>query len=233
MDTLSDRPITFPRPDGKEAPGYIYATPSAIAPCIVLIQEWWGINEQIRGVARRFAAAGYSVLLPDLYHGKQAATADEANHLMTNLDFPGAIHQDLAGAITLARRYHSKVGIAGFCMGGALAIAAAANLSGLDAAVCFYGVPPAAIADPAKIRIPLQGHFAEHDDWCTPAVVAELEHKLRAGNVPHELYRYDAQHAFFNETRPEVHDAEASELAWRRTLNFLGRHLGGDQYAKA
>jgi dienelactone hydrolase len=90
----------------------------------------------------------------------------------------------------------------GFCMGGALTIAAAAHIPALSAAVCFYGVPPAAIADPKTIRVPLQCHFAEQDTWCTPAVVAALEQQLREANVPHELHRYDAQHAFFNETAP-------------------------------
>jgi carboxymethylenebutenolidase len=221
----ADRPITFTRPDGQDAPGYVFPTASASAPAIVLIQEWWGVNDQIRGVARRLAAAGYGVLIPDLYRGKLADNGDEAHHLMQNLNFPDAVHQDLVGAIGHARRYHSKVGVMGFCMGGALTIAAAAHVPELSAAVCFYGVPPAAIADPRTIRIPLLCHFATHDTWCTPEVVDALEQQLREGNVPHEFHRYDAQHGFFNESRPEVHDNAAADLAWQRTLAFLGRHL--------
>jgi dienelactone hydrolase len=148
MDDQADRKITFTRPDGQEAPGHVFSTTSASAPAIVLIQEWWGVNDQIRGVARRLADAGYGVLIPDLYRGKLAGDGDEANHLMSNLNFPDAVHQDLVGAIGHARRYHSKVGVMGFCMGGALTIAAAAHIPELSAAVCFYGVPPAAIADP-------------------------------------------------------------------------------------
>lgn len=221
----ADRPITFQRPDGQDAPGYVFPTASASAPAIVLIQEWWGVNDQIRGVARRLVDAGYGVLIPDLYRGKLAGNGDEANHLMSNLNFPDAVHQDLVGAIAHARRYHTKVGVMGFCMGGALTIAAAAHVPTLNAAVCFYGVPPAAIADPKTIRVPLQCHFAEQDTWCTPAVVANLEQQLREGGVPHELHRYDAQHAFLNESRPEVYDAAAATLAWQRTLEFLARHL--------
>lgn len=225
MDDQADRKITFTRPDGQEAPGHVFSTASAGAPAIVLIQEWWGVNDQIRGVARRLADASYGVLIPDLYRGKLAADGDEANHLMSSLNFPDAVHQDLVGAVGHARRHHSKVGVMGFCMGGALTIAAAAHIPELAAAVCFYGVPPAAIADPKTIRVPLQCHFAEQDTWCTPAVVTDLEQKLREGGVPFELHRYAAQHAFFNESRPEVHDPAAATLAWQRTLDFLGRHL--------
>jgi carboxymethylenebutenolidase len=221
----ADRQITFTRPDGQDAPGYVFPTARADAPAIVLIQEWWGVNDQIRGVARRLAAAGYGVLIPDLYRGKLADNGDEASHLMQGLNFPDALHQDLVGAVRHAGGHHPKVGVMGFCMGGALTIAAAANIPELSAAVCFYGVPPAAIADPKTIHIPLQCHFAEQDTWCTPAVVADLEQQLREGNVPFELHRYAAQHGFLNESRPEVHDPAATALAWQRTLEFLARHL--------
>lgn len=217
--------ITFTRPDGKEAPGYVYPTESGVAPCVVLIQEWWGVNDQIRSVAHRLTEAGYSVLIPDLYRGKLASSSDEASHLMTNLNFPDAVQQDLVGAVDLALKHHSKVGIMGFCMGGALTIAAAVHIPRLSAAVCFYGVPPAMFFDPSTIRIPLQCHFAKQDDWCTPTVVDDLERKLIAGKVPHELHRYDAQHAFFNESRPEVHDADTAALAWQRSIIFLGTNL--------
>ena len=217
--------VTFPRPDGQSAPGLAFHGPGPEAPAIVLIQEWWGLNEQIRGVARRLADAGYNVLVPDLYRGKQASAADEAQHLMGSLNFPDALFQDLAGAVATAREHHGKVGVMGFCMGGALTLAAAVHLPAASAAVCFYGVPPAALADPHKLQVPLLAHFAEHDDWCTPAVVNNLAEQLRDVTIEHELHRYDAHHGFFNEARPEVHDAAASELAWQRTLTFLARHL--------
>ena len=203
----------------------MFPTASASAPAVVRIQEWWGVNDQIKGVARRLADAGYGVLIPDLSRGKATGNGDEASHLMHGLNWADALHQDLVGAVDHARRYHGKVAVMGFCMGGALTIAAAANIPGLSAAVCFYGVPPAALADPRAIRIPLQCHFAEQDDWCTPEVVAGLEQQLREGNVPFELHRYPAHHAFLNETRPEVHDPDAAALAWQRSLEFLGRHL--------
>ena len=223
--------INFVRPDGQTAPGQVFPASDSVAPTVVLIQEWWGLNDQIRGVGRRLAEAGYNVLIPDLYRGKQASDADEAKHLMGDLNFPDALFQDLAGAVHTAKEHHGKVAVLGFCMGGALALAAAVHLEELTAAVCFYGIPPAQLADPTKLRVPLLAHFAEHDDWCTPEAVRALEDQLRHATPEYEIHRYNAQHGFFNDARPEVHDPEAATTAWRRTLAFLARHLGGESTA--
>jgi carboxymethylenebutenolidase len=110
-------------------------------------------------------------------------------------------------------------------MGGALTIAAAVHVPGVNAAVCFYGIPPAEFASPAAINIPFQGHFANRDDWCTPAAVDTLETAMVRAKLSPDIHRYDADHAFFNTTRPEVFDAAAANLAWQRTLAFLGEHL--------
>lgn len=220
--------VTFLRPDGQSAPGLAFHAARPGAPALVLIQEWWGINEQICGVAQRLADAGYNVLIPDLYRGRLASFSerDEAQHLMGSLNFPDALFQDLAGAVTTAREHHGKVGVMGFCMGGALTLAAAVHLPAASAAICFYGVPPAALADPRKLQVPLQCHFADHDDWVTSEVVRNLEEQLEGVTVEHEIHRYDAHHAFLNEARPEVHNADAAALSWRRSLDFLARHLG-------
>jgi carboxymethylenebutenolidase len=213
--------IEFKRPDGGTSRAYL-ADAGPGKPGIVLIQEWWGLNEQICAVADRCAAAGFTTLAPDLYRGRLASSADEASHLMTGLDFGDATHQDLAGALAYLQPHCSKVGVTGFCMGGALTIAAAVHVPGYAAASCFYGIPPAEFADPATIAIPFQGHFADLDDWCTPAAVNGLEGKLK---VPAEIYRYHAHHAFFNERRPEVFDAACAKQAWERTIAFFGKHL--------
>ena len=214
--------IEFQRPDGGSSRAYL-ADAGPGTPGLVLIQEWWGLNPHICEVADRFAAAGFTTLAPDLYRGRVASSADEANHLMTGLDFGDATHQDLAGALAWLQERGSKVGVTGFCMGGALTVAAAVHLPGYAAASCFYGIPPAAFADPAKIAMPFQGHFADRDDWCTPAAVDGLQAAL---TVPAELYRYPADHAFFNDKRPEVYDAACAKLAWERTLAFFHKHLG-------
>jgi carboxymethylenebutenolidase len=112
----------------------------------------------------------------------------------------------------------------GFCMGGALTIAAAAHVAEAAAGVCFYGIPPASFADPAKIKVPLQGHFANQDDWCTPAAVDALEAAMKGAGASPELYRYDAAHAFFNERSAAYHLASANQ-AWDRMSAFLKAKL--------
>ena len=217
--------IQFKSPNGSQVPGYLATPDKSGAPGVVVIQEWWGLNPQIRGVADRFAQAGYRALVPDLYRGRVTTEPDEANHLMSGLDWPGATHQDIRGAAQHLKAGGGKVAVMGFCMGGALTIMGGVHVPETDACICFYGIPPAEAADPAKMRVPFQGHFAQKDDWCTPAAVDALEEKLKAGKVKHELYRYPGQHGFFNEKRPEVYDAKAAQQAWERTLAFLKAHL--------
>jgi carboxymethylenebutenolidase len=217
--------IEFKRPDGSACRGYL-ANAGQGAPGVVVIQEWWGLNEQICGIADRFAHAGFNALAPDLFQGRVTQKPDEASHLMNGLDFPGATHQDIRGAVEHLRGMGSgKIAAMGFCMGGALSIAAAVHVPKLAAAVCFYGIPPQEFADPAAIRIPFQGHFASKDDWCTPAAVDALEAAMRARGATPEIHRYDADHAFFNERRPEVYDATCAKQAWERTLAFLAKNL--------
>lgn len=217
--------ITFKRPDGKDCVGY-YAKPAAgdKAPGIVVIQEWWGLNDQIKGVADRLAAAGYRALVPDLYRGKVTLDMAEASHMMTGLDFKDAATQDVRGAAQYLKKDGAKVATMGFCMGGALTILAAMYVPETDAASSWYGLPPPEAGDPGKIRIPVQGHFALKDEFFTPASVDVLEAKLKEGKVSHEFYRYDANHAFGNETVAN-HDPASAKLAWERTLAFLKTQL--------
>jgi carboxymethylenebutenolidase len=211
--------IDYARPDGGRTKGYL-ASAGRGRPGIVVIQEWWGLNDQICGVADRFARAGYNALAPDLYKGRLTAVPDEANHLMSGLDFPDATHQDLRGAVLHLKAQSGKVAIMGFCMGGALTIAGAVHIPEAAAAICFYGIPDRNFADPAKIRVPFQGHFANQDDWCTPAAVDELEKAMKSAGLPYEIYRYDAPHAFFNEHSP-AYRVDCANLAWDRMSAFL------------
>ena len=215
--------IEFKRPDSGTTRGH-YAEAGAGNPGVVVIQEWWGLNDQIRGVADRFAAAGFNALAPDLYEGRVTQDPDEANHWMGGLDFPGATDQDLRGATRHLKASGRKVAVMGFCMGGALTIAGAVHIPEADAGVCYYGIPPAEFADPGAISMPLQCHFANQDEWCTPAAVNQLEDVMRAAGVAYDMYRYDAQHGFFNETSA-AYDAEAARQSWARTVPFLEAHL--------
>lgn len=218
------RMIEFSRPDGGQTGGYLAEAGSG-RPGVVVIQEWWGLNDQICGVADRFARAGFNALAPDLYKGRVTQKPDEANHLMTGLDFAGATHEDIRGAVRQLQSIGGKVAVMGFCMGGALTIAAAVHVPEVSAGVCFYGIPPQAFADPAMIRIPLQAHFANRDDWCTPAAAEALEQAMQGAGESPEIHRYEADHGFFNERRADVYDADCAQQAWDRMIAFLGRHL--------
>lgn len=228
--------VTFQRPDGQSVQGYL-AEPQAAAgkPGVVVIQEWWGLNDQIRGVADQYAALGYRALVPDLYRGKSTVEAAEAEHLMTNLDFGDAAGQDVRGAVQFLKAGgNAKVGVSGYCMGGALTLLAAVNVPEVDAAVVYYGYPPLEYVDAAKIKAPLMAHWATRDPFFAIAGVDALEAKLNEAGVAHEFHRYDALHAFANETQvgagrllPALeYDAPKAQLAWQRTLAFFGRHLG-------
>jgi carboxymethylenebutenolidase len=214
--------IQFNRPDGKTCPGYLPTpTTGSSAPGFVCIQEWWGLNEQIKKTGDRLAEAGYRALVPDLYRGKIAKGADEANHLMANLNLADAAEQDIRGAVQYLKQSLKKVAVGGFCMGGALTIFAAVRVPEMDAGACFYGIPDLPAGELKEIKIPLICHFANQDGWITPAKVNDLEAALKQSQSQFEIYRYDAQHAFMNEARPGVYDAASAKLAWDRTLKFL------------
>ena len=225
--------ITYSRPDGKTCDGY-YVEPAAgaLAPGVVVIQEWWGVNDQIRGVADRLCKAGYRVVVPDLYRGKVSdLDVKEAEHLMTGLDFGDAATQDIRGAVQFLKKSSPKVGVTGFCMGGALTVLTAGASPEADMAIVWYGVPPLDYVDATKIHIPMQGHFAIDDAFFPIAQADGLDAKLTAANVPHEFHRYHAQHAFANETAldlpiPAKYDPTAAATAWQRAMEFFARHLG-------
>jgi carboxymethylenebutenolidase len=217
--------IEYSRPDGNTTPGYYTAPKQENAPGIVLIEEWWGVTAEMMAIADRYAQLGYRVLLPDLFRGRTAATGDEANHLMEGLDFSDAAMHDVRGAIAHLKKSGTKVGVTGYCMGGALALLNAMHAKEADAAVIFYGFPPADAGDPATIEIPIQCHFAKHDDFFRPAGAEKLEERLKAGKVPYELFWYEAKHAFANPNPPGNaglghYDAAAAHLSWERALRY-------------
>ena len=225
--------ISFKRPDGQDVDGYL-AEPAhgKPAPGVVVIQEWWGLNDQIKGVADRMAAAGYRALVPDLYRGKVALAANEAEHLMNELNFGDAAGQDVRGAVQhLKATGSNKVGVSGYCMGGALTLLASVFVPEVDAAVPYYGYPPLDYIDASKITAPLLGHWAIEDVPFPIAGVADLEKKLAHAKVDFEFHRYQAKHAFANETADSKglamlkYDPAAAELAWTRTMAFFARQL--------
>jgi carboxymethylenebutenolidase len=219
--------IEIRRPDGGICPAYLSGGDAPSAPGVVVIQEWWGLNEQIKKTADRVAAAGYRALVPDLFRGKIAKDSDEASHMMNHLDFLDAADQDIQGCVSHLREASPRCGVAGFCMGGALTLLSAVRVKGVTAGACFYGIPPKQVFDASQVALPLILHFAKRDDWCTPTLVDALEADLKHSKARFELHRYDAEHAFMNETRPEVYDAESARLAWDRTRAFFESTLKG------
>jgi carboxymethylenebutenolidase len=223
--------VTIRRPDGQELSGYFVDGGGGTGPGLVVIQEWWGVNDHIKSVAGRYAQHGFRVLVPDLYRGKVGLDAKEAEHLMTGLDFGDAAGQDVRGAVLHLKQSGQKVGVTGYCMGGALAILSACVNPEVDAAVAWYGFPPLAYVTAANIRAPLMGHFAIHDNFFKIEQVDQLEEKLRDAGVNFTFHRYDAGHAFASDdpiigTIGLKKNAAAAELAWSRTIAFLRQNLG-------
>ncbi len=225
---MAGRMVEFPS-NGSSVPGYLSPPASGRGPGVVVIQEWWGLVDHIKDVADRFAGEGYVALAPDMYHGKTTSEPDEAGKLMLALRMDQAA-RDLSGAyeflMGLPEVSPKKVGSVGYCMGGGLSLYLA-TLKPIDACVIYYGVvPKEASPDLSAIRGPVLGHFAQNDDFASPASAHDLEGKLRAlsKNVAFHIYP-ETQHAFFNDSNPGVYDKGAAGESWSRTLEFYSVNL--------
>jgi carboxymethylenebutenolidase len=192
---------------------------------VIVIQEWWGLVDHIKDVCERFAGEGFVALAPDLYHGKTTKSPDEAGKLLMELRVDEA-EKDLAGAAQYLLDHTAttgeKVGVVGFCMGGALALYTASKNAKVGACVSFYGGFVNAKPDLPNLQAPVLGIYGEHDKSVPPAAAHKLEQQLKALGKNVEVIIYpDADHAFFNDTRPAVYKAEAAADAWQRTIEFL------------
>ena len=190
------------------------------------MQEWWGLVDHVKQVADRFAGAGFFALAPDLYHGTVTRSPDEAGKLLMALDIAGA-EKDLRGAVVHLRGLtERRVGIVGFCMGGALSLfAACSNGDDIGACVVYYGGHPKVQYDFGGLKAPVLGHWAEDDDWAN-ATIPRIESALRERGVSYEFHTYPGtRHAFFNDHRPEVHDPAAAAKSWERTVAFFEANL--------
>lgn len=221
--------VKFPSNAGGQLEGAL-CEPSGTGKAggVVVIQEWHGLNDAMKKMCEQFAQAGFLALVPDLYHGKVARDDSEAGQLMGALDWGRAV-ADIGDAVKYLRahtRCNGKVAVAGFCMGGALTFASARQLEGIAAAVPYYGLPQIPPDELAKIKVPIQAHFAKVDDWAKASVAEEIQTKVRAAGGHMDLHVYDAGHAFMRSTDPSKHEPKSAKLAWERTVDFLKKHLG-------
>ena len=192
---------------------------------VILIQEWWGVNDHIKDIAARYAAEGFTAIAPDLYRGKVAANADEASKLMHELAIEDGL-DTIANTVDAASRALNvgHFGITGYCMGGTFALRAACELEGFSAAAPFYGdIPEEEVLK--KLRTPTVFISGTKDAWINPEKVAFLEACAEKYELPVESVKYEADHAFFNDTRPEVYQQEAAEDAWALVIGFFNERL--------
>lgn len=191
-----------------------------------------GVNKQIIGVADRLALCGYLVLVPDLYRGKTTVEEEEAHHLMDHLDFSAVISQDIRGAVRYLNAYSTRIGVTGYCMGGALTLLALSEIAEFSAGVIWYGFPPLEALTVLNIKAPVMGHWATQDVFFNIESVDVLEESLRKAGVDVTFHRYLAHHAFANETASGAgriagtqYDSVWAQQAWDRTLTFFGKKL--------
>jgi len=218
---------------GEQALSGYLALPEAegLLPGVVLIQEWWGLNDHIKAVANRLAGEGFAVLAPDLYHGAVATEPDEARKLVMELDQPAAVAEVLQAAGFLLGLKDQvagpAVGVMGFCMGGGLSLQAAVTADPrVGAVAAFYGQPLDAAAA-AKVKCPVIGFYGGQDTGIPVDKVTAMETALKGAGVSVEVHVYpDAGHAFFNDTRASGYNEAAAKDAWPRLLAWFGEHLG-------
>ena len=213
--------------NGGTCTGYLAGTSG---PGVIVIQEWWGLVPHIKDIADRFAAEGFVALAPDMYHGEVTSEPDLAGKLLMSMNLATA-GKDLSGAVDALqeRTGRTKVGATGFCMGGGLALMAAClRPDAISAVAPFYGgMRPDTVIEWDNLAAVIEGHYAETDrGTAAPEAVKELEATLRAKGKNATFHVYPGTlHAFFNDTRPEVYDAEVSQVAWDRMLALFRAHL--------
>jgi len=220
--------VEFPS-NSHACQGYLARPSAESGPAVVVIQEWWGLVSHIEDLVDRFAGEGFLAIAPDLFHGKTTRSPDEAGKLLMELDAERA-EREIAAAgdylLSLPECSSKSYGVIGFCMGGALAQYTVVKEANAGAGVSFYGGFRKVSIDWDQLRAPLLLIFGEKDKGVPAGPGRALGEQLRAKGKAVEVVVYpEADHAFFNDTRPEVYDAEASADAWKRTLEFLRKNV--------
>jgi carboxymethylenebutenolidase len=216
--------------NGGSAPGYLAVPESGKGPGLVVLQEWWGVDDHIRSVVDRFAAEGFVALAPDLYRGETTDQPDEAQQKMMALNMDQA-EKDMRGAVDYIAEQDAYdgggIGSVGFCLGGGLAVWAATANDKVDAVVSYYYVMPHGKPDFSKVKAPVQGHFGTADDFVPVDDAKALERELNDAGADAKFEFYEgAGHAFFNDTdRLGTYDENHARNAWQKTVDFFKAHL--------
>jgi len=210
---------------GRATTAYVARPGDESNKAVIVIQEWWGLNDHIKDIANRYAGEGFIAIAPDLYRGKVATNPDEAGKMMKDLKLEDGI-DTIRNAITAAtdKLGINHFGITGYCMGGTYALRAACDLEGISAAAPFYGdIPGDDVLQ--KLTVPTIFVSGTRDQWINPEKVAALEDATERFELPLQSVKYDADHAFFNNTRPEVYNETAARDAWAMVVAFFKERL--------
>ncbi len=221
---MKSETLSFDTANG-ETTAYVARPEQGGEKAVILIQEWWGVNDHIKDIAGRYAAEGFTAIAPDLYRGKIAANPDEASKMMHDLAIEDGLDTIKNAVDKAAETYGvSHFGITGYCMGGTFALRAACELDGFSAAAPFYGdIPDDDILK--KLTTPTIFISGIKDNWINPEKVAKLEDAVERFELPVHSVKYDADHAFFNNTRPEVYNETAARDAWALVIGFFNDKL--------
>jgi len=226
MAAETTEPISIKTPDGRNVKAALAVPAATPAPTVLLVHEWWGLNDEIKTMAAEFAKEGFLALAVDLYDGKVAAAPTDAEAYMKGVD-PAQAEETLAAWIGWLRadsRGNGKVGTVGWCFGGGWSLNASITTP-VDATVIYYGRVDRPADDLKKLNGPVLGQFADEDQWINKEMVNGFAANMKAAGKPAEIYSYSANHAFANPTG-DNYDKEDAQLAWTRTLDFFRKNLG-------
>lgn len=222
--TQGERNFTFKVEGRDDAQGYLAVNGRDSENAIVLIQEWWGLNKSICDTSEVFAKKGFAVLAVDVYRGRVADSRETAGHIMKGLDFVGAVHDIIAAARALKEKGYKKIGVTGFCMGGALTLATVANSNDFAAAVPFYGIPDLSKISLGNIKVPVLAHFGDKDEakgFSDPESAHNLDAAAKSSGVNFTLRMWNAGHAFMNQGNPNTYHPEIANQALTETVEFF------------
>lgn len=216
--------LSFLTPNG-DTTAFVAMPDNPNGKAVMVIHEWWGLNDHVKDIAGRYADEGFIGIAPDLYRGKVATNPEDASKMMHSLEIEDGL-LTISKAAEAAREQYglSHLGITGYCMGGTFALRTACELTGFSGAAPFYGdIPEDEILK--KLSTPTIFISGTRDGWITPEKVAILEDAAERFELPVHSVKYDADHAFFNNTRPEVYDEDAARDAWALVVGFFNDKL--------